>query len=53
MTDSDLKKQLNNMLKKAEQEAKQAAKKVTKPVHVLDRYFGDGCCSSRKHVLAG
>jgi|EP01043_Picozoa_sp_COSAG02_P002768 hypothetical protein len=29
MKDSDLKKQLNNMLKKVEQEQKQAAKKVT------------------------
>ena len=29
MKDSDLKKQLNNMLKKAEQEKKQAAKKVS------------------------
>lgn len=31
MKSSDLKKQLNNMLKKAEQEQKQAAKKVTNP----------------------
>jgi hypothetical protein len=36
--DGELKKQLNNKLKAYEQEQKQAAKKVTKPAHLLDRY---------------
>ena len=40
MKDSDLKKQLNNMLKKAEQEKKQAAKKVRYSVRFSNWHSG-------------
>lgn len=47
LKDSDLKKQLNNMLKKAEQEKKQAAKKVRYSVRLSDRHKGEESCASR------